>query len=85
MFNMQRDILTTVNELFSTRLMAPSIDNETPLVDYGLDSLRAAEIVIDLEQMFGIEISDEDAAQMHTVQQVVDAVTAKLERQGQPS
>lgn len=42
------------------------------------DSLDAVELVMALEERFGIEISDEDAEQLHTVQQVIDYVLRQL-------
>ncbi|WP_406230841.1 acyl carrier protein [Nocardia sp. NBC_01009] len=54
------------------------IEIDTPLLDYGLDSVRSAELVIDLERAFGIEISDEEAATLHTVRAVIDCVSTKI-------
>ncbi|WP_062989533.1 acyl carrier protein [Nocardia anaemiae] len=71
------DVGTRVRELFSRGLQVPSIDVNTPLLDYGLDSVRSAELVIELERTFGIEISDAEAATLHTARDVIDCVVAK--------
>lgn len=42
--------------------------------DLGADSLDTVELVMTLEEEYGIEISDDDASKMLTVQDVVDYV-----------
>lgn len=44
------------------------------LQDLGADSLDLAEIVIKLEEVFGIEINDEDAEKLHNINDVVEYV-----------
>jgi len=44
------------------------------LQDLGADSLDMVEIIMKLEEVFGIEINDEDAEKMHNVNDVVDYV-----------
>lgn len=46
--------------------------------DLHADSLDAVELVMSLEEQFGIEIPDEDAASLQTVQQVIDYVQDAL-------
>lgn len=50
------------------------ITEESTLQDLGADSLALVEIVMKLEEEFGIEINDEDASKMHTVLDVIDYV-----------
>jgi len=45
--------------------------------DLGLDSLDVVELVMAVEDEFSIEISDEEAEKLLTVQQVVDLVAEK--------
>ena len=50
-----------------------SITMETNLIDdLGADSLDVVELIMSLEDMFGLTISDEDAAQLYTVSRIVD-------------
>lgn len=50
-----------------------SITMETSLIDdLGADSLDVVELIMSLEDSFGISINDEDAAQLTTVQKIVD-------------
>ena len=50
-----------------------SITLETNLIDdIGADSLDVVELIMSLEDEFGIAISDEDAAQLYTVRRIVE-------------
>ena len=50
-----------------------SITLDTSLIDdIGADSLDVVELVMELEDSFGISISDEDAAELYTVRRIVD-------------
>ncbi len=50
-----------------------SITMETNLIDdLGADSLDVVELIMSLEDTFGVSITDEDAAQLYTVQRIVE-------------
>ncbi len=50
-----------------------TITMDTNLVDdLGADSLDVVELIMSLEDIFGISISDEDATQLYTVGRIVD-------------
>ena len=50
-----------------------SITMDTNLVDdLGADSLDVVELIMSLEDRFGIAISDEDAAELYTVRRIVE-------------
>ena len=50
-----------------------SITMDTNLIDdIGADSLDVVELIMALEDSFGIAISDEDAAQLYTVRRIVE-------------
>ena len=50
-----------------------SITMDTNLVDdLGADSLDVVELIMALEDSFGIAISDEDAAELYTVRRIVE-------------
>jgi len=55
------------------------IDPEAELTDLGYDSLDALNIVFELEQTFGIEITDDQAREIRTVRLMVDAVEGHLQ------
>ena len=53
------------------------VKNESSFVnDLGTDSLDTVELVMALEEEFGVEIPDEDAEKITTVQQALDYVNA---------
>lgn len=72
------DILKVVDGLFRRQLQVPEINPDFPLVDYGLDSIRSIDLTVEMESEFDVNISDEQAALMHTLRDVVDQVAASL-------
>lgn len=64
-----------------TEQLSVEPDNVTPQAnfanDLGADSLDTVELVMALEEEFDIEIPDEAAEQITTVQQAVDYITNK--------
>ena len=52
---------------------AEAITMDTNLIDdLGADSLDVVELIMSLEDMYGIAINDEDAAQLVTVRRIVE-------------
>ncbi len=50
-----------------------TITPDTSLIDdLGADSLDVVELIMSLEDMYGISITDEDAAQLYTVRRIVE-------------
>ena len=56
---------------------ADSIDASAPLVDYGIDSLKVVELVVELERSSGINFPDDDlvAANFENVVAIVRAIS----------
>ncbi|TET63879.1 acyl carrier protein [Candidatus Aerophobetes bacterium] len=76
------EILKKVKEITSEQLGVdePQITPEAKFVeDLGADSLDTVELVMALEEEFDLEISDEDAEKLVTVQKVVDYIEDHLE------
>ena len=48
------------------------------VVDLGIDSPRALELLVEIEDVLGIEISDEDAARLESVGDIVSFVDAQV-------
>jgi acyl carrier protein len=76
------DIATRVKELVAENLgvAAEKITEKASFVDdLGADSLDTVELVMALEEEFGLEISDADAEKITTVQAAIDYITAHAE------
>jgi len=53
---------------------AATINAQSTLQDLGADSLDMVDIIMKVEEEFGIEINDEEAEKMHNVQDVINYV-----------
>jgi len=77
------DIIKKVKEITSEQLGVDEsqITPEAKFVDdMGADSLDTVELVMALEEEFDLEISDEEAEKLTTVQKVVDYIEDRLEK-----
>lgn len=55
-----------------------SVQLDAPLIDYGLDSARAIDLIVGLEEAFSIRIPDEAVAKMKTLNDIVAYVKARM-------
>ena len=75
------DIVSRVKKIVAEQLGVPEADvkNESAFVaDLGADSLDTVELVMALEDEFGMEIPDEAAEKITTVQLAIDYATANV-------
>jgi acyl carrier protein len=75
------DVLQKVREHLSAELEIPlgQISEETRLrEDLDADSLDLYELVMELEDTYGISVSEEEAADIETVADAVDFVAGRL-------
>jgi len=56
-----------------------SLRGDAPLIEYGLDSARAIDLLVSLEEAFGVQIPDEAARDMRTLEDIVRYVKARTE------
>lgn len=74
------DVEAKVKKIISEQLGVPEADVKPAasfVNDLGADSLDTVELVMALEEEFGVEIPDEDAEKIATVQNAVDYIKAK--------
>jgi acyl carrier protein len=74
------DVEAKVKKIISEQLGVPEADvkPEASFVnDLGADSLDTVELVMALEEEFGVEIPDEDAEKIATVGNAIDYIKAK--------
>jgi acyl carrier protein len=74
------DVDGKVKKIIAEQLGVPETDvkPEASFVnDLGADSLDTVELVMALEEEFGVEIPDEDAEKIATVQNAIDYIKAK--------
>jgi len=53
--------------------------------DLGADSLDTVEMIMEIEDEFGIEIPDEDAEKLQTVGDAIEYVKRKVEEKARPA
>lgn len=59
------------------------LNEETDLVkDLGADSLDAVEVVMEIEDIFDMQVSDQEAQEIKTVRHIVDLIMMKMDLQG---
>ncbi len=73
------DVLSRITKIIVDRLGVEESEvklEATFKEDLGADSLDVVELVMELEDEFDLEISDEDAEKISTVQDVVDYINS---------
>lgn len=68
------DTTLKVKKVVADKLSIPqdNIALESTLKDLGADSLDIVEMIMSFEEVFGIEIKDEDAEKIKTVREAID-------------
>ena len=69
-----KEIIVTVLELSEDD--AKQITEDTDLLEYGLDSMTCVEMVVNLEEEFGITVDEEDllVENMSTISKIKDLI-----------
>lgn len=72
---------TKIRKVIAEKIPNIDIDDVVPeaslIEDLGADSLTIVELVMSMEEVFEIEIDDDDAEQLVTVQDAIDFIKAK--------
>ncbi len=77
----KNDIFPRIKELIVELLEIDEADvkpESSFMDDFGADSLDIIELLTAVEEAFNVEIPDEDAGKLQTVQDAIDYVAAKL-------
>ena len=79
------DVEVKVREIIMEKL-GTSEDKVTPEAsfrnDLGADSLSTVELMMELEEVFGVEIEDEEAEKIQTVKDAIAYIEKKLAQKG---
>lgn len=78
----RNDTYNKVVEIVASKLaITPAqIKESSTLQDLGADSLDLVELIMKFEEVFAIEINDEDAEKFHNVQEVVDYLNVQRKK-----
>lgn len=74
--------ITKVRQIIAEKLgidEAKVVSEASFVEDLGADSLENVELIMELENQFGIEIPDEEAQKIQTVKDAINYVTDKVE------
>ncbi|NPA95855.1 MAG: acyl carrier protein [Thermodesulfobacteria bacterium] len=77
------DVQEKIVEIISSQLSVPKekvVPQASFTDDLGADSLDLVELVMAMEEEFGMEIADEDAEKLQTVQDTIDYVKQHLNK-----
>jgi len=77
------DVQEKIIEIISSQLSVPKekvVPQASFTDDLGADSLDLVELVMAMEEEFGMEIADEDAEKLQTVQDTIDYVKQHLDK-----
>jgi acyl carrier protein len=77
------DIAERVRNIVAERLNVnpEEVTLETTFEDLGADSLDVMDLVMELEQEFDIEIPDEDAEKIRTIEDTIKYIQSRLQRE----
>ncbi|MBN4067468.1 acyl carrier protein [Simkania negevensis] len=76
--NLEKEVIDIVVEQLGVDASEVSLEKSF-IEDLNADSLDLTELIMTFEERFGFEISEEDAEQLKTVQDVVSYITKRKE------
>ena len=68
------EILGSINEDLNT----DDFDADTKLVELGVESLDTFDLFLQIEEDFGVTVSDEEIENLDTIQKIMDKVNQEL-------
>lgn len=70
--------LDEIKQLFMEKTKVSELDSNMELKSLGLDSLDLVELIMDIEEKFGIEFNNEELMSFKTIGDVFEAIEKKL-------
>ncbi len=70
--------LDEIKKMFAEKIKVENPDPNTDLKALGLDSLDLVELIMDIEEKFGVEFSNEELMDLKTISDVYTAIEKKL-------
>lgn len=72
------DKLNEIKAMFAKKVKVDTLDPNMELKSLGLDSLDLVELIMDIEENFGIEFNNEEMMEFKTVADVLNSIEKKL-------
>lgn len=72
------EIYARLNELVEEKIEVENLTPETDLASLGLDSLDRADIMMRIEDEFGIEFSEDEMVQIATLEDLEKTIESKV-------
>jgi acyl carrier protein len=79
MWEMLQQIIGNQFDFFDDEIKKMILPTTNVINDIGADSLDLVEIIMEVENVFGVSIEDEDLEKMKTPQDLLDCIVKKLE------
>lgn len=74
------DAIKKVESVLEKKLKLPAIDPDKELRELGLDSLDVVELLLGLEDEFGIEFTSDELKDLKKVSDLYNAIRAKIKK-----
>lgn len=74
------DAIKKVESVLEKKLKLPAIDPNKELRELGLDSLDVVELLLGLEDEFGIEFTSDELKDLKKVNDLYNAIRAKIKK-----
>ena len=70
--------LEEIKKMFADKVKVDNVDPNMELKALGLDSLDLVELIMDIEEKYGVEFSNEELMSFKTVEDVLKSIEKKL-------
>ncbi len=74
------EVIKKVEAIMAKKLKVDSIDPSKELRELGLDSLDIVELLLELEDSFGVQFTSEELKKLKKVEDLYQAILAKIKK-----